>query len=68
MQKDADVLIFGHTHTPLELHLRPDSERADFSVTKPLTLFDPGSLGDRAASFGTLTVQDGQLLFGHGAL
>jgi predicted phosphodiesterase len=68
MQKDADVLIFGHTHTPLELHLRPDSERADFSVTKPLTLFNPGSLGDRHASFGTVTVRNGQLLCGHGEL
>ena len=67
-QRDADVLIFGHTHAPLELHLRPDSARADFSVTKPLTLFNPGSLGDRRSSFGTLTVRDGQLLFGHGEL
>ena len=67
-QKDADVLIFGHTHTPLELHLRPDSERADFSVTKPLTLFNPGSLGDRHASFGTVTVRNGQLVCGHGEL
>ena len=68
MQKDADVLIFGHTHTPLELHLRPDSERADLPVTKSLALFKPGSLGDRHASFGTVTVRNGQLLCGHGEL
>ena len=68
VQRDADVLVFGHTHTPLELHLSPDSGRSDFSVAKPLTVFNPGSLGDRNASFGTLTVKGGQLLFGHGEL
>ena len=65
---DADLLIFGHTHVPMELHLRPDSHRADFSVTKPLTVFNPGSLGDRRASFGTVMVRNGQLLCGHGEL
>ena len=68
VQRDADVLVFGHTHIPLELRLSPDSGRADFSVTKPLTVFNPGSLGDRNASFGTLTVRGGQILFGHGEL
>ena len=65
--QDADVLIFGHTHTPVELHLSPDNTFA-FSVQKPLTVFNPGSLGDRDASFGTLTIQKGQMLFGHGEL
>ena len=68
VQREADALVFGHTHIPVELHLRPDDDRADFSVIKPLTVFNPGSLGDRNASFGTLTVRDGQLLFGHGEL
>jgi putative phosphoesterase len=68
VQRNADVLVFGHTHIPLELHLRPDSDRSDFSVTKPLTVFNPGSLGDRNASFGTLTLRDGQMLFGHGSV
>ncbi|MBQ9152082.1 MAG: metallophosphoesterase family protein [Clostridia bacterium] len=64
---DADVLVFGHTHTPIELHLSPD-RTYDFPVTKPLTVFNPGSLGDRNASFGTLTIRNGQMLFGHGEL
>lgn len=62
----ADLLIFGHTHVPLELHLSPD--RSDFALTKPLTVFNPGSLGDRDASFGTLTVRGGRFLPGHGNL
>ena len=52
-QRDADVLIFGHTHIPLELHLSPD-RAYEISVRKPLAVFNPGSLGDRHASFGTL--------------
>jgi putative phosphoesterase len=68
VEREADVLVFGHTHLPVELHLSPDAPRTDFGVTKPLTVFNPGSLGDRNASFGTLTLRRGQLLFGHGEL
>jgi putative phosphoesterase len=68
LSRNADVLVFGHTHVPLELHLSPDRPRSDLAVTKPLSVFNPGSLGDRNASFGTLTVKDGRLLFGHGEL
>ncbi len=68
VQREADVLVFGHTHVPLELHLRPDSGRTDFSVIKPLTVFNPGSLAERRATFGTLTVRGGILLCGHGEL
>jgi predicted phosphodiesterase len=66
-RRDADVLIFGHTHIPLELHVSPDSD-CGFTVNRPLTVFNPGSLGDRTPSFGTLTIRVGQILFGHGEL
>lgn len=66
-QAQADVAVFGHTHLPLELRLTPDKD-SSLSVTKPLTLFNPGSLGDHNASFGTLTIRGGQCLFGHGEL
>ena len=64
---EADVLIFGHTHVPLELRLTPD-RAYEYAVTKPLILLNPGSLGDREASFGTLTIRGGQILPGHGQL
>lgn len=67
IRADADVLIFGHTHIPLELHLSPDGAY-DLTPTKPLILFNPGSLGDRDGSFGTLTIRGGQVLMGHGEL
>ena len=64
----ADVLIYGHTHVPVEYHLLPDRPEGLVPVSKPLTIFNPGSLGDRGASFGTLTVRGGQVLAGHGNL
>ena len=65
-EQNLRAVIFGHTHKPLELHLSPDAE-SGLPITSPLTLFNPGSLGDNG-SFGTLTVRGGQLLFGHGTL
>jgi len=67
VQQNADILVFGHTHIPLELHLTPDTH-GEYSVQKPLTVFNPGSLGDRGGSFGTLTIRGGVPLLGHGSL
>ena len=68
VELEADVLIYGHTHVPVEYHLLPDRPEGLVPVSKPLTIFNPGSLGDRGASFGTLTVRGGQVLAGHGNL
>ena len=68
MEKEVDILVFGHTHTPLEHHLLPLDERSLVPVQKPLTLFNPGSIGDTETSFGTITIRGGQILCGHGSL
>ena len=68
MEREADVLVFGHTHTPVELRLLPHDERSLVPVQKPLTLFNPGSIGSTEASFGTITIRNGQVLCGHGNL
>lgn len=67
VRRQADLLVFGHTHIPLELRLSPD-ESTTLALQKPLTVFNPGSLGDRVPSFGTLTIRNGQMLLGHGEL
>ncbi len=58
--KNADIVLFGHTHTPLEVYL-PEERR---------WLFNPGSLGrpgDGRASFGRLTLDArGGVLLSHG--
>jgi putative phosphoesterase len=68
LELEADVLVYGHTHLPVEYTLRPDDPRLELSLKKPLTLFNPGSIGDRDGSFGTITIRGGQILCGHGKL
>ena len=67
---EADAVIFGHTHDPLEMTLLPahTNERYGICLHKPLHVFNPGSIGYPPYSFGTLTIQNGVPLFGHGRL
>ena len=59
LEKYADIVLFGHTHTPTEKYFS-DAE-------KPFYLFNPGSIGDRDASYGIITLSDGkEPLFSHG--
>ena len=65
-ERNADVLVFGHTHRPAELCIRPDADSGyGACLQKPLWVFNPGSLG-YGGSFGTLTIRNGQILFGLG--
>ena len=67
---EADILVFGHTHEPFERYYAPDDTHGEIGLPlrKPLWVFNPGSLGDRPHTFGTLTIRKGQLLFGHGTV
>lgn len=56
-RKCIDVVLFGHTHERYE------------SYRDGVYLFNPGSVSeprDGTASFGVLTVQNGQVLLSHG--
>ena len=72
-KKQADVLLYGHTHAPYE-RLLPAGERLrDGTVPeKPLLVANPGSLGaprgGEEPSFGVLTVRGKSVLFSHGRL
>ena len=66
MELEADILVYGHTHIPTEYRLTPDRADHLYGARTPLTVFNPGSLGDRDGSFGTVTVRDGRVLCGHG--
>ena len=57
--KSADIVLFGHTHTPA-LEYFSDYEN-------PFYLFNPGSIGNREGSYGIITLTEGQEpLFSHG--
>ena len=65
-QKGADILLFGHTHVKEEIYLPPEKEG-----DKPLWIFNPGSISrprDGSASFGTLEIKNGSIIFGHGTV
>ncbi len=69
--READVLVYGHTHEAAEWRITPERPGVfggSVALSKPLTIFNPGSIGDCHGSFGTITIRDGQVLCGHGRL
>lgn len=67
----ADVLLYGHTHRPLERTLHAGLRVGDTVLEKPLLVLCPGSLGeppDGKPSFATLTLCPSGLLAGFGTL
>ncbi len=69
--RDADVLLYGHTHAAEERYLPEGSEHALGVLTKPLRIFNPGSLGasgDGRAHFGLIEIRNGGILMSHGTL
>lgn len=71
--KDADVLLYGHTHAPYEKTLPAGERLRDGTVLKkPLLVANPGSLGSplygQNPSFGVLTIKGEAPLFSHGTL
>ena len=67
-KKGADVLLFGHTHEPLEKYLPAGTEIGGITLEKPLYLFNPGSIGMGSLTFGTLCTSKKGLLFSHGKI
>jgi putative phosphoesterase len=68
-EKEVDVVLFGHTHTPLSLYIDKDDNELGLNLKKPLYLFNPGSIGDYNASFGCVTLDErGGILLSHGSI
>lgn len=52
-EADADIVLFGHTHTPFEARLTPEDAPV---LSKPVYFFNPGALRGYSASFGILDI------------
>ena len=58
-EEGADILLFGHTHTPCEIYLS--------EYEKPFYLFNPGSASGYCAGFGVIQLSAGkEPLLSHG--
>lgn len=69
VEKDVDVVLFGHTHMAFEKRLPDGESEYGIPLKKPLYLFNPGSIGDHDASFGCVLVREnGEIMLSHGSL
>lgn len=71
-QIGADIVLFGHTHRPLEQRIDTGYEIGGKTISRPMYLFNPGSIGSGrtggdALSFGTLSLTKTHVLFSHGS-
>ena len=58
----ADVVIFGHTHTPLERYVNSDLQNVYF--------FNPGSISGaygNVPTYGVISMDEDNILFSHGS-
>lgn len=68
-RNDADIVLFGHTHQAFEQYLPAGETEYGVTLTKPLYLFNPGSIGDYESSFGCIEIDaGGRVLLSHGNL
>lgn len=58
IERNADIVLFGHTHIPSEEYV---------SSEKPFYLFNPGSISSPSYSFGIITLDESGVLFSHGS-
>ena len=65
-QAQADVLLYGHTHLQRQQWFDAGECFGGNVLEKPLLACNPGALQD--GKFGTLTLTNGGVLFGCGAL
>lgn len=60
-EEGADILLFGHTHTPCEIYIN--------EYEKPFYLFNPGAASGYDAGFGLIQLSEGkEPLLSHGKL
>ena len=64
---DADIVLFGHTHTPHCEIISVGTVIGGKELHRPVYLFNPGSIGAEA-SFGTLSLRQDVVLLSHGTI
>lgn len=65
--RGADIVLFGHTHKPLEETIPAGTRVGESVLARPMHLFNPGSIGYNG-SFGVLTLLGDTVLLSHGKI
>lgn len=69
VNNDADIVLFGHTHSRWEEYLPTGSSCCGTVLPKPLFIMNPGSIGDYPYSWGLIEIDTvGNILLSHGTL
>lgn len=63
----ADILLYGHTHEPIEKYIPAGENVGETVLTKPLRVFNPGSLG-YGGSYGLIQMRGKDILMSHGKI
>ena len=70
-QKEADILLYGHTHLPFNTYLPEGQEYGYGKLSKPMYVLNPGSLrlsDDGQAHFGLIEIRNKNILISVGRL
>ncbi len=65
--QNADFVLFGHTHSPFSETVPAGTQIGTEFLERPVTLFNPGSIG-YGGSFGSLRLTQQTFLLSHGTL
>ena len=65
-QCEADLLLFGHTHTPFSKCYEVGETVEGVTLKKPLVVFNPGAV--ECGSFGSVSLSEKGILTSHGVL
>lgn len=66
VDREADLLLFGHTHRPYFARLEAGKAAYGVLLKKPLVLFNPGSI--QQGSFGLISLSEQGIVASHGSL
>ena len=68
-KKGADIVLYGHTHEAFEAVVDNEDNEYGLKLPKPIYVMNPGSIGDRSATFGCIVIdKNGRVLISHGEL
>ncbi len=69
VETGADIVLFGHTHSPVAAYIPTEAAAAEgFEAQKPFYIMNPGAIGmNGSPTYGIITLTEGEPLLSHGS-